>query len=253
MSDFQSTISLDGIPIFIKGLKSLKSEVEEIFTQKQSPIQIITLNTDFLRIASKDSKFKEICQNAAIVVPDGIGITALLNLKYKIKVERITGNDILDLFLRLPHEQKTKIAFLGSSSSTLSILKNKIQAFKYNVEITSLLSPPYGFENENHLNSEIVQELKKNIPEILFVALGCPRQEKWISQYKEQVGFKVGIGIGAALDFFAGSKRRSPLIFRKIGMEWLWRLVTEPKRLFKRYILFDLPFFLKKVLELKVR
>ena len=246
MPDLDKDYLLDDIRIYSENVGNLKIKIKNILDNKFFPLQIVTLNIDFLRIANIDNEFKEICKNSHIVIPDGIGIILLLKLKYKLDILRITGNDILKIIFDLSDHKKLKIAFLGSSDSTLLKIKNKIQNAGLNVEITNLISPPLNFEENENLNREVVEQLSKSKPDILFVALGCPRQEKWINKYKNDIGFKIGIGIGAALDFFAGNKKRSPLFFQRFWMEWLWRLLTEPRRLFTRYIVLDLPFFLKK-------
>lgn len=252
MSDLNKKYLLDDIPIYSENAENLKNKIKNILDNKIYPLQIVTLNIDFLRIANIDKEFKEICKNSYIVVPDGIGIILLLKLKYKIDISRITGNDILNIILNLSTSKKLKIALLGSSNSTLLNIKNKIKINNLNVEVTNLISPPLNFEENEKLNREVIEQLSKSKPDILFVALGCPRQEKWIDKHKNDIGFNIGIGIGAALDFFAGSKKRSPHLLQKFGMEWLWRLISEPKRLFRRYIINDIPFFIKKVIEIKL-
>lgn len=251
MPDLKDTFVLDDIPIYTNGLGGLTNKIKKLLDKRDGSIQIITLNTDFLRIAEKDTEFKNICKNASIVVPDGIGISLLLRIKYKTIIERITGNDMLDLLLRISDEQKLRIAFLGSGELTLSKLGGKIQRDYPDLEITNLLSPPQNFENNSIISSQLVQQLKENNPDILFVALGCPRQEKWIYNNKDEVGFKIGIGVGAALDFYTGTKKRSPVFLQTLGLEWTWRLITEPKRLFKRYIFQDLPYFIRKSIKIK--
>ena len=252
MSDLNKKYLLDDIPIYSDNEENLKVKIKNILDNKIKPLQIVTLNIDFLRIANIDKEFKEICKNSHIVIPDGIGIVLLLKLKFKLDILRITGNDILKIILNLSGVNKLKIAFLGSSKSTLLKIKNAIQENKLNVEVTNLISPPLNFEEDENLNKEVIEQLSKSKPDILFVALGCPRQEKWIDKYKDDIGFKLGIGIGAALDFFAGSKKRSPVVFQRFGLEWVWRLISEPKRLFRRYVLNDIPFFIKKVIEIKI-
>ncbi len=250
MSDLNKKYFLDDISIYFNNLENLKAKIKNILDNKNDPLQIVTLNIDFLRIANIDNEFKEICKNSHLVIPDGIGIILLLKLKYKLNVLRITGNDLLKIILNLSTNRKLKIAFLGSSKSTLLKIKNKIQLNNLNIEVTNLISPPLNFEIDEKINNSVIAELKKFKPEILFVALGCPRQEKWIDKYKYDIGFRIGIGIGAALDFYAGTKKRSPYVLQKFGMEWLWRLASEPKRLFRRYIINDIPFFIKYAMKI---
>jgi len=95
--------------------------------------------------------------------------------------------------------------------------------------------------DDNDTTLEIIRQAR---PDLLLMALGCPKQEKWIARYSRQLGVPVSIGIGASLDFVVGARRRAPRWMQKVGLEWLWRLAHEPRRLWKRYFLADLPFFL---------
>lgn len=251
IENFTKIISLWNIPIYTGDTDNLKNILREIIGGNYNPTQIVTLNTDILRIAEIDDELKEICTNCPIVVPDGIGIALLSKIKYNLFLNRITGNDILNIILDISVVQRLRIAFLGSSESTLANINSRIKSRGLNVDITNLISPPENFEKDRTLNDDIVMQLRKAKPEIIFVALGCPRQEKWINKYKDEIGIKVGIGIGAALDYYAGSRRRSPLFLQKVGLEWFWRLISEPERMIKRYIIQDFPFLVKKVIELR--
>ncbi len=251
MDNFNKKYYLDDIQIYSENMNKLKDYICNILEKNTYPLQIITLNIDFLRIANIDNEFKEICKNSHIVLPDGIGIIYLLKLKYQLNIKRITGNDILNIIVNTLHNNHLKIAFLGSSHLNLIKIKNKIEESKLNIKVTDIISPPINFEKDAKINDEIISNLQRSKPDIIFVALGCPRQEKWINNYKNVIGFKIGIGVGAALDFYTGSKKRSPVIFQRLGIEWVWRLISEPKRLFKRYIILDLPFFIKKTIQIK--
>jgi N-acetylglucosaminyldiphosphoundecaprenol N-acetyl-beta-D-mannosaminyltransferase len=251
IEDLTKNITLCDIPIYKGDMDDLKNTVRKIIGGNYSPIQIVTLNTDILRISDIDDELKAICMNSPLVLPDGIGIALLSKIKYNILLNRVTGNDILNIILNLSLLQGLRIAFLGASEWTLANINSKIKSRGLNVEITNLISPPENFETNDALNNEIVEQLRIAKPEILFVALGCPRQEKWINKHKDEIGIKIGVGVGAALDYYAGSRRRSPLILQKVGLEWLWRLISEPRRMIKRYLIQDIPFLIKKIIELR--
>jgi len=228
-------------------------ELENIFTKilisSDQTHLITTFNLDFLRNATINKYFFKICKNAFLNLPDGIGIIHLLKTKYHIKIERITGNDIFPLLLKMANDNKYRVVLVGSTKTVLDKVELKIRNRYKNLNNNLLcISPIFHFEYDEKLNMEIVNEIKFFKPDIVFVALGSPRQEIWLYQNMNIFHSKINIGIGAVFDFFSGEKRRSPIVFQKLGLEWLWRLSKEPTRLFKRYIIYDLPFFLKSIL-----
>ncbi len=212
---------------------------------------IITFNLDFYLNASINPEFKNICQSSGFVFPDGFGITKLLKLKYGITVNRITGNDLFILLLELANKNRLKAAFAGSTNKTLAKLRNKIQINYPDLIICETESPPLNFEKDPIVNNSVIEKLKDSKPDILFLALGSPRQEIWLAENKERIGAKINIGVGAAFDYYSGTKKRSPEFLQKTGLEWTWRLFNEPGRLFRRYIIRDLPFFIKEYFKIK--
>lgn len=179
-----------------------------------------------------------------MVVPDGIGITLLMRIKHGRKMERITGSNLFELCLDLADIQALRVALIGSAESTLEKLYNLIKNKWPNVVI-KYLSPQMNFEKSPTTNESIVEDIRKFRPDILMAALGCPRQEKWIYSNKNLIGAKINIGVGGVFDLFSGTKKRAPEFIQKLGLEWMWRLMHEPKRLSRRYLLHDLPFFIK--------
>jgi N-acetylglucosaminyldiphosphoundecaprenol N-acetyl-beta-D-mannosaminyltransferase len=211
-----------------------------------NPSIITTFNLDFLRIADSDEEFNNICKKSIYNFPDGAGITNLIKLKYNKKIKRITGNDLLPKILELVRNNNLRMVMIGGSNRVTSILKNEI-AHQYSIGEDNLLclAPPYEFELNSSLNMEIIEQINHFKPDITLAALGCPRQEKWLFNNMHNFNSKLNIGMGAAFDYFTGVKRRSPVIMQNHGLEWLWRLMKEPKRLFFRYIVLDIPFFIK--------
>ncbi len=234
--------SLNGIPISSMTKESLKVFfLNELLDEGKNNLTV-TFNLDFLRSTTVDINFKEICKNAQLVVPDGVGVTSLIYLKYGKIIRRITGTDIFKIILTIADERQLKIALVGSSISVQKKIINKLNEEFPNIKIVSTLSPPFLFENNEIENKKVIDELISAKPDVLFIALGSPRQEYWLEKYKESIGAKINVGVGAVFNYFSGEKRRAPKIFQAIGLEWFWRLLAEPKRLFKRYVLNDIPF-----------
>lgn len=238
---------LNNIPIQDLSLQELRDFLQSQLLNETKPIQIITFNLDFLRTAVINDEFNSICKNGSLVVADGFGITSLIRFKYHKKIERVTGHDIFHELIRLSHKREIKIALLGSSKLVQNSVRAKIEQQFPACKIVSTLSPPHHFEKNKQMNDTVIAELKNAKPDILFVALGSPRQEIWINNYKDSIGAKINVGIGSVLDYYSGHKKRAPQFVQRIGLEWFWRMLSEPKRLSRRYLLNDLPFYFKTI------
>lgn len=226
----------------------LKTKLSHILLSQGKQQIITTFNLDFLRISEKNKDFLHICKNSLWNLPDGIGITSLIRLMYKNNIARITGNDIFLILLNLANNNLLNVALIGSSEDVLDKVKEKINSEYSNLmDRLLIISPPFHFENNIDINNEVVRNIEEFKPDIVFAALGCPRQEIWLWNHMHLFGSKLNIGVGAAFDYYSGIKKRSPRFLQKTGMEWLWRLYSEPGRLFKRYILLDLPYMIKLI------
>jgi N-acetylglucosaminyldiphosphoundecaprenol N-acetyl-beta-D-mannosaminyltransferase len=241
--------SLCNINITSITLNDLTKLLQKVVVTTTTPRLITTFNLDFLKIASKDKSFKRICKNSFINLPDGIGITSLIKIKYKKNIRRITGNDIFPILLQIAKTNNLKIAIVGSTGNTSKKVEQRIlKEFSFLKSNLLIISPPLYFDFDEYENNKVITTIVSFKPDIVFAALGCPRQEKWLYKHMGLFNSKLNIGIGATLDFFAGTKKRSPVFLQKIGLEWTWRLINEPKRLFRRYLLKDLPFYINKII-----
>lgn len=242
--------SLNNIEIWGESKAKLFEEIQGLLENK-FPSLIITFNLDFLRISYENRKFKDICHSTKLVVPDGVGITKLIKYNYGVKLERITGNDIFRYLLELSGTKDIRYAFVGSTEKVLFKLKSKITTEFPKINNAFFYHPPMMFETIEQENKKLIEQLIQFKPDVLCLALGCPRQEIWLYENMNSVGAKINIGIGAVFDFYSGFKKRAPLFVQRIGLEWFWRLITEPKRLFGRYIIKDIPVFVKSIIRRK--
>jgi N-acetylglucosaminyldiphosphoundecaprenol N-acetyl-beta-D-mannosaminyltransferase len=244
---------LDGIRICSSDLTELRSYLLDSIVNSGKSKLIVTFNLEFYRNALANNEFYSICHKADLVIPDGISIIHLIKLKYHKWLKRITGNDLFELILDICEERPLNIAFVGSTEKVIELLRKKVRKNHPNCRIVAAISPSYHFETNREENDSVVQELVNSKPDVLFLALGNPRQELWLNKYMEQIGSKLNVGVGAVFDFYTGYKRRSPKLFQKLSLEWAWRVIQEPKRLSKRYLIQGIPFFIKKSFEIILR
>jgi len=181
-----------------------------------------------------NSTFRCIVNNADLVIPDGKPLSWAQVLLGHNEAEQVRGQDIMNALCASSGEKSFNIGFYGGSSERLlNTVKEKLLLSYPDINITYTYSPPFrpltAAENET-----VVGAINKAKVNILFVGIGCPKQEKWMADHKDKLNC-VMLGVGAAFDFIAGEKKHAPRWLQNIGMEWLFRLCSEPKRLWRRY------------------
>lgn len=204
--------------------------------------QVITINPEMFQTADNDSYFANIVREAEMVIPDGIGIKIGLKLTGK-NVARIPGIDFAKKLLKEAALSNIPVAIIGSKEEVITKAIENLQN-----EISGLNIVYYHngyFDNDE----EIYSELRNHSPKLILIAMGSPRQEKFIYEAKKKLNPALMVGIGGSLDVWSGYVKRAPKIYQILGLEWLYRTVTQPSR-FKR-IFPTLPLFLIRVLNYK--
>lgn len=254
---------------YILGTKITNSDYQQClkligqFIVFRKPQQIITSNPEMIMAAQDDRELKLIIDKASLVVPDGAGLVWAINSQYKNQVKRIAGVDLLESVTKLAAESGYKVFFLGAKAGiaqkAADILKKKYPklkiagcyagkpnmevneshhtSFLYNLRMTDIKT------KQRDPNNKIVSVVKKTKPDILFVAYGHGKQEKFIYRYKRILNIPVMMGVGGSFDFIAGTASRAPKWLQNIGLEWLWRFFHEPwrvKRIYTAVIKFPL-------------
>lgn len=206
---------------------------------------VFTPNVDHLMKLQVDQEFLNAYSIADYKVCDSkILIYASRFLGVKIK-EKISGSDFFPAFYNYHKDNKgIKIFLLGGKKGVAAKAHEKINRKVGRNIIVDSHSPSFGFENKKLECQEIVEMINQSGATVLALGVGAPKQEKWIFKYKDRLpNVKIFLAIGATIDFEAGSLKRSPKWVSEAGLEWLYRLLSEPQRLWKRYLLEDLPFF----------
>jgi N-acetylglucosaminyldiphosphoundecaprenol N-acetyl-beta-D-mannosaminyltransferase len=235
-------INLLGIDIDNVTFHETLNKIERLI-ENRKPSFIVTPNVDHLITLQEDADFREIYKRADLAVPDGAPLLwAAFFLRTPLK-ERVPGSDLFPAICEIAAQKGYKVFFLGGLPGVTERAKSALVERCPGINVVGTYSPPFGFEHDPAEKEKIWARIKKSKPDILFVGLGAPKQEKFIWQSLDIVKVPVSMGIGIAFDFMAGTIPRAPRVMQKVGMEWLFRLFLEPRRLFKRYILRDMKFF----------
>lgn len=231
----QHPICLLGIPFDHITLKGTLAHIQRAITQPQAQPQfIVTANVDFTLQCSTDSQLRRIMHQADLVVCDGQPLVWASKLLGNALPERVAGSDLVPVLLDVAEQQGQSVYFLGGAPSVLQRAIQRVQQRHPRLRIAGHHSPPYQpLEQMDHAG--ICAQIRAAKPDILLVSFGCPKQEKWIHQHYRQLGVPVSIGVGATIDFLAGAVARAPRWMQHTGLEWVWRLLQEPRRLLRRY------------------
>jgi N-acetylglucosaminyldiphosphoundecaprenol N-acetyl-beta-D-mannosaminyltransferase len=214
------------------------------YLHRGEPHHIVTANLQFLGVAARDPAFARVVNQSQLVVADGMPLLALSQLKGSPIPHRITGHDLLQISASLAAREGYSLAFLGAAPGVAQEAARRLREMHPGLGPIGLHQgyiAPNGLGVSPEDEDTLVDTLKRSRPHFLFVALGCPKQEFWISRHLHEVGIPICVGVGGTLDVLAGRLKRAPVWMQRTGLEWSYRLAQEPQRLWKRYLLGDLP------------
>lgn len=232
-----SNFKLLGVKITGKDESALLSKIQTGLKIGRKQI-IFTPNPEILVQASRDSKYKAILNKSDINIPDGVGITVLSKFCYGQKLQRIRGREFFLKLLRLADKNNLRVFFLGASKKVNEEAVNKARQDYPNANFdgasTPLLNRELQIDSEKDIviYNEILDHINEYSPDVLFVALGAPKQEKWIINNLD-LKAKIFMGVGGSLDYFVGKTVLPPEFISRLGLEWIWRLCFQPKRIFR--------------------
>ncbi len=206
---------------------------------------LITPNVDHLVKLQRDKAFYDVYQQAEWVVCDSKILYLMSKLLKKSLPEAIPGSSFFTAYYMYHKDDvNCKIFLLGAAEGIAEKARNNINEKVGREIVVGAHSPSYGFEKNDQECEELVRIVNESGANVLLVGVGAPKQEKWIMKYRDRMpGVEVFMALGATIDFEAGTLKRAPLVWQKCGMEWLYRVIKEPKRLFKRYFVDDMQFF----------
>lgn len=222
----------------LKDLDILTSRAE-LAKLPEGKLLINTINAFSYDNARKDVLFSEALQKGDVLIPDGISIVKacrFLNAKSQPK-ERIAGWDLFVYEMEKLNRVGGKVMFLGSSDAVLNLIRQRV-AEKYPKIEVDTYSPPYKPVFSDEENEAMISAINHSNPDLLWIGMTAPKQEKWAYTHLDRLDVHCHIGtIGAVFDFFAGTVKRAPERWQRVGMEWLYRLLSEPRRMWRRYFI----------------
>mgnify|MGYP005845548069 FL=1 len=224
--------------LVLKKLSILQNKID-LLSLPQCKLLINTINAHSYNTALKDPLFAEALQKGDILIPDGASIVMVCKwLKAKSQPkERIAGWDLFEFEMNLLNQKGGKCFFMGSSEKVLSLIKEKAKNVYPNI-VVETYSPPYKPEFNEEDNKKIIDAINQANPDLLWIGMTAPKQEKWTYKHWNELNIHCHVGtIGAVFDFFAGTVERAPIWWQEHSLEWLYRLIKEPKRMWRRYII----------------
>ncbi len=201
------------------------------------PSYVVTPNAQHVLSLQRDADFRDIYDKAFLAVPDGVSLLWSAKFLQTPLNGRVNGTDLFEELSAVAEKKGLKIFLLGGRPGAAEAAKRVLLSRHPDLKIVGTHCPPYGFESQPEELALINSKIKAAAPDILFVGLGAPKQEKWIYENYQQLGVPVSLGIGVSFELVADMVQRAPLWMQKWGLEWLFRLIVEPKRLWKRYVM----------------
>lgn len=244
-------VDLLGIPVDRVTMAAVDEWIEACIASGE-PHQIITANLDFIAIRRKRPSFAQVIQQADLVVCDGKPLQWAAQLRGCAIPARVTGMDLVLHAALLSAHKGYRIFLLGAAPGVAQRAAQEIEQMFPGVVIAGVYTPPNGTFSDDD-NARMLEAIRMAHPDVLFVALGAPRQDEWIATHLDTLGVPVCAGIGGVFDMLAGTIRRAPAWIQNAGMEWAFRLAQEPGRLWQRYLVNDLPIFARLLSEQAVR
>ncbi|MBV1776599.1 WecB/TagA/CpsF family glycosyltransferase [Burkholderiaceae bacterium DAT-1] len=224
--------------------------VSRIFTwakARESKVVCIC-NTHSVVTAKSDKEFQYVLHNADMATADGFPVAWLIRKIENNKQDRINGPDLMWECCKKASTEGISMYLYGGSQKTLSLLAEKLRTEFPDMVLAGFYSPPYRDLSDEE-DQQIIDQINESGARIVWVGLGCPKQEKWMEQHRNNIN-AVMVGVGAAFDYHAGTIQRAPLWMQRNGLEWFHRLCSEPRRLWKRYLVTNTLFAFHAVKQL---
>jgi N-acetylglucosaminyldiphosphoundecaprenol N-acetyl-beta-D-mannosaminyltransferase len=221
--------------------------VQFIISERGNCRWLACINPHSYAVARQDDAFAKALRAARWLIPDGIGIVIAGRILGRPVQDRITGADIFEGVMTYLNTTGATVFFLGGTEHTLELIRDRLAVDYPGVRLGGTYSPPFKAEYNSAEIDQMIEAVNSSNADVLWVGLTAPKQEKWIYANSDRLNVSFAGAVGAVFDFYTGQVKRSPLVFRSLGLEWLPRLLQQPKRLWRRMFI-SAPIFLMDVL-----
>lgn len=229
---------------YIDNLTASEAKVViEQYIQQGGSHYVVTPNSDIIVKMQDDPELKMICDGADLILTDGQVVVKISKVIGNPIKERVCMTDFVWDVFDLSIKKGYKVFLFGGEEDILEKATYNIKKKLPELQIVDTYSPPFGFENNPEILNTVNRRIKNSDADILIVFLGCPKQEKFIYNNKDKYQIPISITMGGCVNFMAGSVKRAPRWMQKVGLEWFFRFLQEPQRMFKRYFIDDMRIF----------
>ena len=230
-----------GLRLDLLSLEDTMARIVEACEGRRKPIQIATVNLNFLTLARKSPRLREVINRAGLVTVDGRIILWLTRLLGKPAPEQITGHDLFRDCVALAARRNYRIFLLGAGPGVAADVAERLQRDFPGLQVMGTDHGRFDADGRAERPEELVAQIRAFAPQLLFVSLGCPKQELWIAANLDKLDVPMAVGVGCVLDVVSGQMGRAPRWMQVAGLESLYQLLTEPKRYARRYLRDDPP------------
>lgn len=217
-------------------------EIDKLIQERKNAY-VVTPNVDHIVQLEYNRELQEVYQNADLILTDGKPLIWISKWYKRPIKEKISGSDLFPYICQLAANKGYTVYFFGAAEGVAAKAAENLMRKIPGLNVVGTFSPDYGFEKDQNKVAEAIERIKSANPDILVVGLGCPKQELFVYRYADKLNVPLSLGLGASLDFEAGNIKRAPKWMSNHGLEWLFRITQDPKRMAKRYLVDDAKIF----------
>lgn len=223
-------------------MKETVKQIEQFISEKKKSY-VVAINVDVVIKIEHDSYLKKITDNADMVLVDGMPLIWIAKWKKRPVKAKISGSDLVPILCSRAAKKGYSVFIIGGKDGIAEKAKANLEKQYPSINIVGTYAPPFGFEKDEAELQRINEMISEAHPDLLIACFGCPKQEKWIYENYQKYDATVSICAGATVDFLAGNVKRAPKWMSEHGLEWFYRFIKEPNRLFRRYFVDDREIF----------
>jgi N-acetylglucosaminyldiphosphoundecaprenol N-acetyl-beta-D-mannosaminyltransferase len=243
-------VNVMGVGVSAINIPMALAQIDRWIKERSTHTYVTVTGVHGVMESQRDENIRRMHNEAGMVTPDGMPLVWLGKQAGHAHVDRVYGPDLMLAIMEKSQKEGYRHYFYGGADGVPELLKQKLQEKFPTIQVVGTYSPPFRPLSPEE-DQQIVEMINETNPDIVWIGLSTPKQERWMSSHVGRISAPVMIGVGAAFDFHAGLKSQAPRFIQRSGFEWLYRLVTEPKRLWKRYLVNN-PLFIIGIVQQKL-